>query len=100
VTFDCDTPFEAIIEGVVGVGHLGDIAIDDISFTPECNLGSLTPPPMTTPMSVSTVTPSPTTHTCAANQFQCTSGQCIDMAKRYDPVLSLSLLGIFYFSSG
>lgn len=30
------TPYKIIIEGVLGEGTAGDIAIDDISFTPGC----------------------------------------------------------------
>lgn len=32
----CSSPYQVIIEGVIGTSHKGDIAIDDISFTSEC----------------------------------------------------------------
>ena len=95
VTFDPDTPFRVIIEGVIGIGHLSDIAIDDVTFTPECNVGSPTPPPLlatTTPaasagssVSVSgTTVPIVTPPPCSASQFQCSNGACIDSSKQCD----------------
>ncbi|GFN85250.1 MAM and LDL-receptor class a domain-containing protein 2-like [Plakobranchus ocellatus] len=36
VLLDDTAPFRVVIEGVRGIGYRGDIAIDDISFTPEC----------------------------------------------------------------
>ena len=84
VTFDATFPFQAIFEGVIGVGHLSDIAIDDVSFTPGCNVGSPTPPPTTASSSstngASTVTFAP----CSAGQFQCRNGDCINATKRCD----------------
>ncbi|XP_025084894.1 MAM and LDL-receptor class A domain-containing protein 2-like isoform X1 [Pomacea canaliculata] len=70
--FQGQLPFVAIIEGVVGVGYLSDIAIDDVSFTPGCGIGSPTPPPTpsTTVTQSSTTSPFPL---CQAGQFQCAS---------------------------
>ena len=34
------TPFQVLIEGVVGISFLSDIGLDDTVFTPECDLYS------------------------------------------------------------
>ena len=36
ILLDDTRPFRVVVEGVRGTGYQGDIAIDDISFTPEC----------------------------------------------------------------
>ena len=65
-------PFLVVLEAVIGDGHLGDIAIDDTSFTPGCLLANADPIP-------STLTPD----RCAVNnQFICLdNSQCIDREK-------------------
>ncbi|EDO47788.1 predicted protein [Nematostella vectensis] len=76
-------PFQVIIEAVRGRTYLGDIAIDDISFTPSCSLftGSL-------PTSAPTLSPPPTTaapNNCNAQQFGCvTDGKCIPLTSVCD----------------
>lgn len=63
-----NAPFRVIIEAVVGHGYKGDIAIDDISFTPDCQVlpaGATLPAVFTTPSS------------CGAGKLPCKNGQCI-----------------------
>jgi len=63
--------FQVVIEGKRGGGYKGDIAIDDVSFTPGCNVdyGATLPP------FIRTVTPQPG---CKSGEFKCTSdGKCI-----------------------
>ncbi|KAK7479762.1 hypothetical protein BaRGS_00028942, partial [Batillaria attramentaria] len=88
VTFDSIYPFMVIFEGVIGVGHMSDIAIDDVSFTPGCNMGSPTPPPTTanTAQTSGSGTPAVTFTPCASSdQFQCVgTGVCIAGNKRCD----------------
>lgn len=74
--------FQIIIEAKVGDNYKGDIAIDDISFTPDCQTSSntLPPPPATQGPSGSTIRP-PVTRPSNCNpssQFTCTSDRtCI-----------------------
>ena len=30
--------FQVVIEGIVGSGYMGDIALDDLSMTPDCKV--------------------------------------------------------------
>lgn len=74
VTFNTRSPFQVIIEAVVGVGYNGDIAIDDVSFTPGCGAQS-TAAPVTfqTPAKLPASTPKP----CPVGQYTCNNGQCL-----------------------
>ena len=55
--------FRVLIEGKRGGGYRGDIAIDDVSFTPGCNVdyGATLPP------FIKTVTPPPG---CNSGEFK------------------------------
>lgn len=66
---------QVIIEGVIGTGYHGDIAIDDVSLTPECGVPSSLAPPVThAPVTLLTgSTPKP----CPLGQYTCGNGQCI-----------------------
>nr|XP_027211162.1 MAM and LDL-receptor class A domain-containing protein 1-like [Penaeus vannamei] len=69
VTFMVDSgsvgeEFQLIIEGRVGEKVLGDIAIDDFVFAPECSL--VTPPP----------------RNCTAGEYRCKSGTCLPITSR------------------
>eukprot|EP00795_Rhopilema_esculentum_P012712 gene12712-3431_t len=62
--------FRVVFEGKRGGGFQGDIAIDDVSFTPGCNVDfSVTLPP-----NIVTASPPPG---CQSGEFRCKSGQCI-----------------------
>nr|XP_022339380.1 MAM domain-containing glycosylphosphatidylinositol anchor protein 2-like [Crassostrea virginica] len=56
VNLQSNTPYQVLIEGKVGAGYLGDIAIDDISFTPGCGASGSSSGGFTTP-AVSTQPP-------------------------------------------
>lgn len=71
VVLTSNSPFQVIIEGVVGAGVTGDIAIDDISFTPGCGQ-----PKYVTPSVKPMTTPRP--NLCQAGQFQCDNNKCIN----------------------
>ena len=75
VQLSATSPFQVIIEGVVGVGYRGDIAIDDITFTPGCKAST----PSTGFTSAVTTTPRP--NNCKDGQFACQDSSCIDMSK-------------------
>jgi hypothetical protein len=69
-------PFQIIIESVVGKSYLGDIAIDDTSFTDGClrNSSIIIEPPLTTTTTTTNVAP------CGNNGFQCKSdAKCIEL---------------------
>lgn len=68
------SPFQVIIQGVVGPGIAGDIAIDDISFTPGCGA-----PKLITPTYIPMTTPRP--NLCQSTQYQCDDNTCIDKGK-------------------
>lgn len=61
VTFSRD--FQVYIEGQTGIVEYGDIAIDDISFSSECD-------PVTIETTIKPII-------CNTDQFQCNSQQCI-----------------------
>jgi hypothetical protein len=69
-------PFQIIIEGVVGSGRLGDIGIDDLSFSNGCIVdNSIVLPSLTTLQPQTTLSPCP-------NQFKCKSNnQCVPLDK-------------------
>ncbi|CAB4000024.1 MAM and LDL-receptor class A domain-containing 2 [Paramuricea clavata] len=65
------TGFYVIIEGITGSSYKGDIAIDDISFTPECQ--------------PKIVIPTPTPNPCSNGGFKCKgSSTCISSNKKCD----------------
>ena len=65
-------PFQIVIEGIVGKDYLGDIGIDDTSFTIGCiKDNSITIPTVTFTPSTTTVGP------CGSDNYQCKSGDCI-----------------------
>ena len=71
-------PFQIVIEGVVGTSFMGDIGLDDITFTYGCKIDNTTD----SLPSLFTTTRSTTLGPCGT-QFQCKSGsslQCISMA--------------------
>ena len=64
--------YQVVIEGLSGPGYQGDIALDDISFTPNCR-----------PDTTATISPIPPSGTpppgCNSGQYRylcCKSGQC------------------------
>ena len=66
--------FQLLIEGTVGDGYEGDIAIDDFSFSPNCVFLEIPLPPGTMPPTV----PSP----CLDAEFLCNDGEtCISSTK-------------------
>ena len=75
---------QVIIQGVIGTDYHGDIAIDDISLTPECGAPS-TPAPTFTYPTVSNL-PHSTPKGCPAGQYTCGTGQCIPATKACDGV--------------
>ncbi|XP_066300039.1 MAM and LDL-receptor class A domain-containing protein 2-like [Branchiostoma lanceolatum] len=82
VNISSDTPYQIVMEAVVGDSYQGDIGIDDISFTDGCQLypGQLPPPPATTSPPPTTTGPT----VCTPTQYQCRNGQCIDSSKVCD----------------
>ena len=68
-----------IFLGVRGIGYQGDIAIDDISFTPDCITNGSRPVFPTQPP------------ICGTAQFTCTGSQiCIPIGKKCDKVKDCS----------
>ena len=51
------------MEGIRGTNYLGDIAVDDISYTQQCH-------------------PLPSNVSCNESAFRCKSGECIDVEYR------------------
>eukprot|EP00094_Tigriopus_californicus_P003057 TCALIF_02944-PA protein Name:"Similar to MALRD1 MAM and LDL-receptor class A domain-containing protein 1 (Homo sapiens)" AED:0.07 eAED:0.07 QI:0/0.76/0.71/0.94/0.84/0.87/39/446/2521 len=75
-----DQGFQVIFEAKVTKLGTGDIAVDDISFTPECLvMGESTIPPTTT-----TSTTPTTKAPCSGDQFHCGGGTCVASAKVCD----------------
>lgn len=82
IPLSSSTPIQILIEGLIGPGWQGDIALDDISFTPGCTRGSTiqtVSPVITTP-----TTPGGQLNQCNSAQFRCSDGTCIDKAKVCD----------------
>ncbi|XP_025085553.1 MAM and LDL-receptor class A domain-containing protein 1-like [Pomacea canaliculata] len=69
--------FQIVIEGVVGNGYLGDIGIDDISMTSDCQVSKVSLPSGSTPLPTQ---PAP----CSANQFACDGYRCIPRSQVCD----------------
>ncbi|MCC7159812.1 MAG: hypothetical protein IT281_09760 [Ignavibacteria bacterium] len=71
------TPFQVLIEGVVGASHVSYMGLDDTIFSPECQAYTSTELPITS----ITTTPAPKPCLIAA-QFHCTGTNiCIDKDK-------------------
>ena len=84
--------FQIVFKATIGSYYEGDIAIDDVVFTPECRYIALYKKnnnssyilfcrPKQSPSSTSSPSPSP--NNCDG-QFQCPSGDCIDLTKVCD----------------
>ncbi|XP_072014818.1 MAM and LDL-receptor class A domain-containing protein 1-like [Amphiura filiformis] len=72
-------PFQVIIQATVGDGIRGDIAIDDVSFTPQCVASGATLPV------VPTDTPTlPPTQAPPCGGFLCNNGECLPASVRCD----------------
>jgi len=71
---DYTTPFQVLIEGVIGISFLSDIGLDDTVFTPDCSDYAFSELPTTTIISTTTPTPCP-----IADQVHCAGTNiCID----------------------
>ena len=68
-------PGQVLIEATVG-GKYGDIAIDDVSFTPACKEFTGTFPSVPPPTKIPVMT---TVNPCLPGQFACSDGSCIDI---------------------
>ncbi|XP_077978883.1 MAM and LDL-receptor class A domain-containing protein 2-like [Glandiceps talaboti] len=71
--------FQIVIEGMLGDSYYGNLAIDDISLTPGCELSTLSVLPEAPPTTPPPILPSPTPHpSCARSEFFCTAdSRCI-----------------------
>ncbi|MGH0160932.1 UNVERIFIED_CONTAM: hypothetical protein FKN15_044115 [Acipenser sinensis] len=65
------TPMQIVIEGVLGGGRFGNIALDDLILSPGCRISndSLSPD-----WELPTAAPS----RCNQGQFECRNGRCVD----------------------
>lgn len=74
---DYTTPFQVIIEGVIGISFLSDIGLDDTIFSPECTPYPNLELPETTIITTTTPKPCP-----IADQVHCAGSDiCIDKDK-------------------
>lgn len=84
-TITLSEPYTLIIEAVHGISFNSYFAVDDITFSPSCNIPAIaTPSPFITPSTTTPSAPSPpsgfTFKPCGDSQFQCTSSKnCIAM---------------------
>ncbi|XP_041094433.1 apical endosomal glycoprotein [Polyodon spathula] len=71
VHFAVNTSFQIVIEGVLGGGTFGNIALDDLILSPGCRVSndSLSPD-----WELPTAAPS----RCNQGQFECRNGRCVD----------------------
>ncbi|XP_077978884.1 MAM and LDL-receptor class A domain-containing protein 1-like [Glandiceps talaboti] len=71
--------FQIVIAGMHGDSYYGNLAIDDISLTPGCELSTLSVLPEAPPTTPPPILPSPTSHpSCAMSEFFCTAdSRCI-----------------------
>ncbi|XP_062570644.1 MAM and LDL-receptor class A domain-containing protein 1-like, partial [Saccostrea cucullata] len=66
---------QIVLEGIVGNGYYGDIAIDDISLTPGCQFATTQIPGVPTP--------APTLPgACGANKLTCGNGNCYSQSQK------------------
>ena len=76
-------PFQVVVEGVVGRGYLGDLAVDDLVLSAGCRYatgaGATLPP-----AGYLTTTPSTTPDLCGAGKFQCGDGSCLALVHHCD----------------
>ncbi|XP_072182119.1 MAM and LDL-receptor class A domain-containing protein 1-like [Diadema setosum] len=79
--------FQIIIEATSGGGIYGDIAIDDTSFSPGCEI---TTDPLPVVATDPPTPPSDATPTCPPDSYQCRNGSCIDALQRCDMVRDCS----------
>ncbi|RDD40325.1 MAM and LDL-receptor class A domain-containing protein 2 [Trichoplax sp. H2] len=81
-------PFQVVIEAAVSSSFTSDIAIDDISLTPGCQLftGTFPVTATSTPAPLTTSTPTQRApNTCSSTQFGCyNNGNCIPKSKTCD----------------
>ncbi|KAI8780792.1 MAM and LDL-receptor class A domain-containing protein 2, partial [Biomphalaria glabrata] len=79
-------PFQFIIKANHGVNPKGYFAIDDVVFSPGCNVPVIaTPPPPLTTLTTPTTSPRSTFKPCGPNEFRCaTSNICIAQSKVCD----------------
>ncbi|XP_077978864.1 MAM and LDL-receptor class A domain-containing protein 1-like [Glandiceps talaboti] len=71
VVLNKNVKFQVVIEGVRGNGDRGDVAVDDISFTPGCSLDAVQTLPQGT-----TAPPS-----CSTGEKMCSDGTCMPLTE-------------------
>ncbi|XP_013804776.1 MAM and LDL-receptor class A domain-containing protein 1 [Apteryx mantelli] len=77
-------PFQVLVEGTVGDGFTGDIAIDDLSFL-SCTLYNGNLPAISTTPSGTSVPATLPMNNCTEEEFVCrASGNCIQMIQKCD----------------